>query len=200
MTFNTFKKAVDMCDESIAIGGGEPTLHPKFNDFLLHAIANVENVWLATNGSVTTTALNLAKLAKRGVVGVDLSQDSYHDDIDPAVVAAFSDMKRDRSSFLYENRTDRRSIRNTERNIIYAGRAKHLYEANKKLTCCEEGGIIKPDGSIWWCGCSSSMKIGDVCKGFYKKWTRDMPWTEYGCYEKWSSAQPRYFTDRNHKS
>ena len=68
MEVKTFKNAVDH-DECATIGGGEPTIHPKFWEFIGLALGRAEYVWLATNGKETDTALALAGLAKRGVIG-----------------------------------------------------------------------------------------------------------------------------------
>ncbi len=45
-----FAKEVEGC-ESISIGGGEPTLHPRFFDILRNCLYNFKYVWMATNGS-----------------------------------------------------------------------------------------------------------------------------------------------------
>ena len=39
--------------EMISIGGGEPTLHPRFFDILKHCLTDFDYVWMATNGSQT---------------------------------------------------------------------------------------------------------------------------------------------------
>ena len=75
MSLEVFEACLLECDEMLPIGGGGPTIHPEFNNFLLKAIGAVDYVWLATNGSMTETALTLAKLAKRGVIGCALSLD-----------------------------------------------------------------------------------------------------------------------------
>ena len=52
MSIGTFKNALEY-DEYITIGGGEPTLHPKFWEMMGLALGFGEYVWLATNGSIT---------------------------------------------------------------------------------------------------------------------------------------------------
>ena len=94
MSIRTFKQCLDLGDEMLAIGGGEPTVHPKFWELLGLALGYCENVWLATNGKKTDTALRLARLAARGVLGVDLSLDDWHESIDNAVVKAYTIVER----------------------------------------------------------------------------------------------------------
>ena len=69
MDFDTFKKCLEWGEDYISLGGGEPTIHPDFEKFLLTAISECEYVWLATNGKHTRRALLLAKLARSGVIG-----------------------------------------------------------------------------------------------------------------------------------
>ena len=93
MSQKTFDAAINLAEnysETISIGGGEPTLHPRFWQFLGQCLGTFDSVWLATNGSKTKTALQLANMAKKGILGVALSQDTYHDPIDPTVIQAFT--------------------------------------------------------------------------------------------------------------
>lgn len=49
-------------DESISIGGGEPTLHPRFFDILKICLEDFDYVWMATNGSQTDVMYRLANI------------------------------------------------------------------------------------------------------------------------------------------
>ena len=49
-------------DETISIGGGEPTLHPRFFDILKYCLEDFDSVWMATNGSKTKTMFRLANI------------------------------------------------------------------------------------------------------------------------------------------
>jgi molybdenum cofactor biosynthesis enzyme MoaA len=97
MSPETFRKAIDIAanygEEYIVLGGGEPTLHLRFWEFLGLGLS-IGHIWLATNGSITDTAIRLADMAKRGVIGCALSRDIYHDSIDDRVVEAFTKNKR----------------------------------------------------------------------------------------------------------
>ena len=95
MSIETLKNCFKYGDECIAIGGGEPTIHPLFWQVLGLCMAESEHVWLATNGKETSTAIALAMLAKKGVIGCDLSQDEYHEYIDPKVIEAYLGKEED---------------------------------------------------------------------------------------------------------
>lgn len=152
MSLRTFRKAIDFnirYDSYISLGGGEPTIHPRFWQFLGEAIALSDGVWLATNGSKTTIALALAKMAQKGTISCDLSQDSFHAPIDPKVVEAFSNHTHAPN--------DCRNIRNVDRNLIKSGRCTDGEEG----CICEEI-LIKPDGTVKGCGCIDAIILGNV--------------------------------------
>ena len=92
------KKAIDDAvehEDSMTIGGGEPTLHPDFWEILAYAMQEGHKeiypwVFLVTNGKRTEDALALAYLADNALIHVQLSQDDWHDPIDYKVVKAFN--------------------------------------------------------------------------------------------------------------
>lgn len=160
MPIATYRKVIELAAErgdTITLGGGEPTLHPYFWEILGLAlgIPDCESVWLATNGSQTETALALANMARKGVLGVALSQDDYHDPIDPKVIHAFTKSKS--HDFACTNDNDYREIRNVTGNEIQAGRSKW---GSEKCAC--EDLFVKPDGSLHICGCANSPKICSI--------------------------------------
>lgn len=164
MSYETWVKALafvlDWGGEAISLGGGEPTLHPLFWQILGESIANIDYVWLATNGSITNTALALAKMAQKGVIGCDLSQDSYHDPIDPKVLKAFT--RETKSSgidtfYVPTPADDQRAIRNVEGREMCAGRCDWGV-----IDCVCEDMIIMPDGTIKACGCDDAPTFGTV--------------------------------------
>ena len=159
MTIATFKKAIEW-EEYVTLGGGEPTLHPKFWEILGVALGHAESVYLVTNGSVTETALTLASLAKRGVIGCALSQDDFHDPIDGRVIQAFTKDKTPRDSFLaVPGSMDQREIRNTtyDQEPHMAGRCDW-----GTLSCACSDLIVKPSGIVHACACDDAPTFGNI--------------------------------------
>lgn len=160
MTMEVFQAAVAL-DPVVAIGGGEPTLHPLFWEMVRHCLANpeMEMLWLATNGSRTEDALVLAKLARHGVLGVALSQDEWHDPIDPRVVKAFT--KGRKADTYGQTDRDSREIRSvSEERLVNAGRC----DFGDGGCCCSEL-FVEPSGRIRFCGCPDAPVIGHVLEG-----------------------------------
>jgi MoaA/NifB/PqqE/SkfB family radical SAM enzyme len=66
MEWETFINAIqfirDRDDETISIGGGEPTLHPRFFDILKICLDDFNYVWMATNGSKTKVMRRLSNI------------------------------------------------------------------------------------------------------------------------------------------
>ena len=160
MSLQTFKKCLEFDDESIALGGGEPTIHPKFWEMLGLSIGHCDYVWLATNGKKTKMALSLAKLARRGVIGVALSLDDWHGIIDREVIHAFTS-KVQHAEYMHGRRSeDLREIRNVGKHNdpINAGRCDWGRDG---CTCSEL--VITPLGDVHGCGCDGAPYFGNVC-------------------------------------
>lgn len=155
MSIEIFREALRF-DEYITIGGGEPTIHPKFWEILGLAIGHGEYVWLATNGSQTEIALALAKMAKKGVIGCALSQDAYHDPIDGKVIQAF--IKENKTHSYGQTDNDLREIRDVTANESNAGRCDFGHDDN--CTCPEF--VCKPDGTVRGCGCEDAPSFGHI--------------------------------------
>lgn len=165
MKKTTFMAALEIANEYgeyIAIGGGEPTLHPKFWEFLGMAMYKNSSdvpVWLATNGSNKMISIALAGMARTGAISCTLSQDEFHDDIDPEVIQAFTKQKYGNES------NDFREIRNTSKNgsLVKAGRAKKLKNYELNIDCPCKGMFVDPLGKIFHCGCKT-IQYGTVLK------------------------------------
>lgn len=176
MTLEVFIAALELEGEGgrFCLGGGEPTIHPLFWQFLGLAMsyAGNEKIWLATNGKEEHTALVLARMAKAGIIACDLSLDKWHSEITPAVKQAFIKDPPKRIG-------DLRSIR-TVTTPFPVGRAKKevaaMHLADHSSCHCPEI-TVNPDGTIRQCGCSSSPVIGDVWHGYE---TED----SYTCYQR----------------
>ena len=187
MSLLVLKKALEWInnheeDEIITIGGGEPTLHPYFWQVLGLTLSKFD-VWMATNGSITDTAIALAKLSGKNLY-VALSQDYYHDKIDEVVIHAFE----------YNNC----EIRDVSENLINEGRAKEnglvdLYDY--KDTCICNGLFINPRGEIKPCGCSSAPIIGDVFNGIKPEYQDFINSDEYTDCECWTLANKKELTE-----
>lgn len=155
ITVETFKAALELAWEHntpITLGGGEPTLHPQFWELLGLALSNPYRddgcaPFLVTNGKITMTALALAGLAKTGAVCVSLSQDAYHDPIDPQVVRAFT--KPPSSTWRMDSGSDSRALNPLHR-VVAAGRAQQWGDWDSCF--CDEL-IVQPSGHLWECGC-----------------------------------------------
>jgi MoaA/NifB/PqqE/SkfB family radical SAM enzyme len=168
MSKKTFLAALTLAadyGETATLGGGEPTLHPRFWEFIGLALAKLDadtdSIFVVTNGKIAATALALAGLARRGVFGVALSQDEWHDPIDPRVVQAFT-----RRHF-HERPTTReacdlREIRKVDL-IINEGRAAENEIGEDDDRCFCDDFMVEPDGKIWACGCRQ-VSFGTVWK------------------------------------
>jgi MoaA/NifB/PqqE/SkfB family radical SAM enzyme len=175
--------------EMISLGGGEPTIHPKFWEFFGLALANTSlddgGLFIATNGSVAETAIALARLAKARVITAALSRDPWHDPIESRVVAAFTKQQD------AVDRSDYREIRNVSlawKGLINAGRAKKngLGNRNDSACICDEI-VIDPDGKIWACGCRK-VQFGTV----YQPEIPQSYWeSDTRCYPRKPHEQPR---------
>ena len=155
MSMKTFHKALELCDDgTIALGGGEPTLHPQFWEMFGLALGKAEeSLFIATNGTQTETAIALARLAKRGVVNAALSYDSYHDTsmVDERVLAAF---RKNNTRGFGQRDEDLREIRDHDsKRISAAGRGKNLSGSVDLCPCPEL--TVSPSGRIYHCGCKT---------------------------------------------
>jgi len=154
MSAETFRRVLDLAEleeAPITVGGGEPTLHPMFMDFLWWTIRRqapltyemgMPTVGLVTNGSQTEIALELAALARVGVISASVSRDEFHDPIDPRVYKAFEPSKEP---------GDHRHISRPGL-IVPAGRARKWGNHPFKRCVCD-GPFIVPGGVIYSCGC-----------------------------------------------
>lgn len=169
MSTKTFLKACRLAwanGENIFLGGGEPTMHPRFWEFIGLALryngsdGEVE-VGVITNGSRTEDALALARLARRGAIYAGLSSDQWHDPIDERVVKAFT-----KGPLETGRGNDLRDIRCCEEPYAQ-GRAK---DWGKEGCCCEEI-VVVPDGRLYACGCLT-RQLGTVERPAVIEWGR----------------------------
>jgi len=159
----TFLKACKFAEDwgdGVFLGGGEPTVHPLFWDFVGIALGatdpdNTSGLGVITNGKLTEDALRLARLARNGVLYAAVSRDSYHQRIDPKVIAAF---KRQAPAYGDRN-NDLRDIREM-RTVFDVGRAKRRNLGGEKRCVCPEL-FVDPQGTLWGCGCRT-VRLGTL--------------------------------------
>ena len=178
MSLDTFKRIIDeyCIDNYITLGGGEPTLNPKFNDMLMYSLAHCESVFMVTNGSITDTAITLAALNSVDKFTCLLSQDEYHDFIDPKVIEAFYKASEDVGR---KNEFQQDFIRDAGSNLIPVGRALTNEIADESIIGCGTGGpIIKPSGEAYWCICEGAPKL-DLDDIPYDYYDNDYCWSTY---------------------
>ncbi len=137
----------------IDIGGGEPTLHPLFWDFIGIALKHPTRYppCIVTNGKIKEDALALARLGEKKVLYADLSLDPYHEPIDPEVVRAFQ-----KPSGPAHTNTDYRGIRDITSGgtVDPAPFGRAASWADPKDTRCPGNDLsVAPDGTIYACGC-----------------------------------------------
>lgn len=164
-------------EQTITLGGGEPTLHPLFKEFLFHAVwelasMSISNggpaIYLVTNGSMTETALTLANLAQQGMITAAVSHDEYHDPIDPRVYKAFEKPKHDYYDYSHYNDKDYRSVNGRNTFIIPAGRAKK-WGNHPSTKCACDALFIDPKGNVYPCGCKKTL-LGHISQNFSVKY------------------------------
>lgn len=191
MSMATFKAALSLASEDgsmLTIGGGEPTLHPHCMDFVWMAVrATLQNsfhagmsiVGLVTNGSVPKRALEIAAMARAGLVSARLSYDKFHNVkmVRKDVLRAFQaeQIESDWGPPRKKDERDLRTINRWEYFVAPHGRALDNnmgdHPTIKKDSCFCEGIFITPDGRIWQCGCCEKQ-IGHTSdlKAFYVKY------------------------------
>ena len=175
MSMEVFKAAlgyaVDMGEQPY-LGGGEPTMHPQFWEFIGLSMGRDFGtdipVGLTTNGKITDIALRLAEIAKIGAIVVTLSRDQYHEAISQKVIDAFTKHPSEREFYPNDARDIRRRIADFQLSAI--GRAKRLgYGVKGKCLC--DGMVVKPNGDVMGCLCPNAYKAGNVLTG--------VDWGEY---------------------
>jgi len=180
--------------ENIAIGGGEPTLHPRFFDILKCCLDDFDFVWFATNGSQTEKMFRISniidgedypececseediengycncfdnRIYQEDKLSVALSLDCFHAPIDKRV----EDLWKRKSKLNMHSHYEIRNVSNSYFGIIAEGRAKKTQTGQNEDSCVCSDIMIKPNGSLKLCGCKKSPVIGNVYDGISEKW------------------------------
>lgn len=176
MSMKVVRQALELCaehDMTPFIGGGEPTLHPQFEQILLESMAygnNCTKIGVITNGSVKKRAMIIAKLTKAGIIHGELSQDQYHDPIDPEVVYAFEKLGKPgtfNSGIRDTSRGGSKTCLPHGRGVELLGLLYHEPDCDEEDTrtdmdCPGAGHMVLPNGVIRQCGCEDSPEVGRV--------------------------------------
>lgn len=164
MTREDFFAAIRLAkefDSAVTIGGGEPTLHANFFEFLTHAMVELMDVsdnmgipavGIITNGSNTEMALKIAKMAQAGWICGTVSKDQYHDPIEQRVYDAFNTKINRWGNPSDRDENDHRSINYGGGYIQPAGRAKS-WGHHPLRSCICDSVFISPKGKVWPCAC-----------------------------------------------
>lgn len=179
MILETFKKAIDFAEEdgdgSLCIGGGEPTTHPRFWEIFGIALGSYaydddDDLFIATNGSVSHIAMRLARMAKRGVIYAALSVDPFHEPIDDEVLTAFGYYdkketyyysrspadKREMAYYYSRPSYDKREIRDVSKGGVSGkGKYNRAFENGLGTTdhCVCDDLFVDIKGNLFACGC-----------------------------------------------
>lgn len=168
----TFMAALQLAarhGEYITIGGGEPTTHKEFFAFLDKAIELYEAnaleypPFLVTNGKLKGKTMKLLDYVEdERPLHVCLSQDSFHDPIDPAVVQRFRRHQERQDRWGYSrsggNENSSASIRRAIE-IKPWGRAKEtgVWTTDAYSECVCDDVFVDPKGRVWSCGCKHTQ-------------------------------------------
>lgn len=156
MPMDIFRKAVAASadyDSPVAIGGGEPTLHPDLLVMLgIASFLSSEPLFMVTNGTCPKRLWHtLMDAQKRERISIHVSNDLWHD---TSMIEPWVALDADRHKLWWGSPSRGR------RTLVRRGRAKRNWK--KLLWECEQSGIevhaeetdcgdprISPDGRVW---------------------------------------------------
>lgn len=152
---------------SITIGGGEPTIHPDFwNMFgaiMEFAAKNEARVLMVTNGKLQFRAMALAKLcnsASEDGFTIELSADSFHEEISDSVISAFKHndchVRENKDCSVY-------SESGRARETGAYGQTAYMFdhpESDNNYCLCDAT-FIYPNGDIKQCGCEGRWNLNN---------------------------------------
>lgn len=173
-TFMTaLERAADLGD-FVTLGGGEPTCHKEFFEYLDKAMEFFNRglfelaPLVITNGKLKGKAKKLLQyVEEERPVYVELSQDEYHDPIDPEILRGFRwhQQLKDQARYSYGRaQGDRGAGIRTVKSIVSVGRAADAGRGivtNPSLDCCCEDLICDPHGNVFSCGCKTHL-LGNI--------------------------------------
>lgn len=155
MSMDTFRKAVEVAadrDAPIMLGGGEPTLHPEFEEMLgLAMFVTGQPIMMVTNGTCSEAIWHrMLRARERGMLDIGVSNDLWHD---ASMRKPWVNRDAPRLGLWWGDPAVGR------RSLSKRGRAKRNW--SKLLLDCELNGIevvvddscgslrVTPDGRVW---------------------------------------------------
>lgn len=166
MSMDVFEAALKCEPQGLFnMGGGEPTCHPLFWDFLDVAIKyrGKGKVWLATNGKLAHHAMLLAGMVQRGEIRAVISDDQWHEPVRQDVMDLWRALG---------NQGKMKSIR-TVSHPIKTGRC----DWGDRVTCNGCGmPFIQWDGNVRQCACLDAPVVGNVFEGYRAMFEGDEAW------------------------
>lgn len=166
MVERVWRAAIDMAqdhDETVCLGGGEPTLHNDFERIICYAMSKSPKLchpFIVTNGTHKDRSRLLHGLTVGRMIQAHLSHDQYHD-MDMVDDEIFELFRKDNLLWGPIGGPKRAAS-----SISANGRGKKI-KGSQKGTCACDTIFIKPSGNIHHCGCDGSPQIGDVFTGLY---------------------------------
>lgn len=147
-------------DDHITIGGGEPTIHKEFFDFLDYAMRfqmrkSLQGIFVITNGGFTKKALKLLDYAdryEREDFGCQLSLDNFHDPIDERVINAYKNAGK---YFI-------RTVDDAQVIPVGAARENNLPTNHTAKGCMCEDIFITPEGNLKVCACEDAEILCNI--------------------------------------
>ena len=170
MELNVFQKALSIAinrGDSFTIGGGEPTMHPRFFEYLNLVRKESERgnfeiaPFMVTNGKAYGKASRLLDILERdyelglNTISVSLSQDNWHEPIDRRIIERYTRLRRITNGFI-----DFRSVTK----IAPSGRGRHSQFNEMRMTgsqCACQTPLIDSEGMVWSCGCKTHL-LGSI--------------------------------------
>lgn len=156
MPMDIFRKAVATSENygsMIAIGGGEPTLHPDLLAMLgIASFLSSEPLFMVTNGTCPEKLWRILMEAReRERISIHVSNDLWHD---TSMIESWVSLDADRYKLWWGSPSGGR------RTLVRRGRARRNWK--KLLWECEQSGIevcvretdcgdprVSPDGRVW---------------------------------------------------
>jgi len=135
----------------VALGGGEPTLHPDFEEILGCAVGMSLKTglvpWIATNGSQEQRTKRMFPLAKAGVVTAFVSNDRFHDrsQVSHDVLRMYREINRVFGEF-------------SDAGLVKMGRQKEGLDTR----CAVPQLLVWTDGSVRLCSCADAPSLGHI--------------------------------------